>query len=94
MERFRSGQNMSSEKMKSLLRQADSLTVDEQLQLAAYLLERVRRAEMLSSVPPRKWREICGIASYPVVGEDAQEWVSRSRRESDEHREQQWKIRP
>ncbi|WP_196521730.1 hypothetical protein [Nostoc sp. WHI] len=28
-----------------------------------------------------------GMASYPLLGEDAQEWVSRTRREGDEHRE-------
>jgi hypothetical protein len=35
----------------------------------------------------RKWSEICGEAEHPLAGEDAQQWVSRSRRESDEDRE-------
>jgi hypothetical protein len=35
------------------------------------------------------WKDAIGIAPYPLCGEDAQEWVSRTRRESDEHREPQ-----
>jgi len=39
------------------------------------------------------WRDAAGIAPNLLDGEDAQEWVSRSRRESDEQREKQWKDR-
>lgn len=39
----------------------------------------------------RRWEEIKGIVPYPMCGGDAQEWVSRGRRESDEHREKQWR---
>ncbi len=35
-----------------------------------------------------------GIAPNLLAGEDAQEWVSRTRREADEHRERQWKREP
>ena len=37
----------------------------------------------------RDWMSIRGIAPNLLGGEDAQEWVSRTRREGDEHREQQ-----
>ncbi len=40
------------------------------------------------------WMEIEGIAPDLLAGEDAQEWVSRTRQESDDHREQQWKPKP
>jgi hypothetical protein len=77
---------MSARTLKELMAQADSLTLDEQLRLAAYLVERVR-----SGRPPRrKWREIRGLARPSLLGEDAQAWVSRTRREADEHRERQW----
>ncbi len=33
------------------------------------------------------WSEAAGMFSCPMVGEDAQVWVSRNRREGDEHRE-------
>ena len=32
------------------------------------------------------WNELRGIMPYPICGEDAQAWVSRTRREGDEHR--------
>ncbi|MEJ6486342.1 hypothetical protein N0Y54_34645 [Nostoc punctiforme UO1] len=37
--------------------------------------------------PKRKWSDLKGKALYPLLGEDAAEWVSRTRREGDEHRE-------
>ena len=38
----------------------------------------------------RQWSEIAGIAPYPLVGQDAQTWVSRHRLEGDAEREKQW----
>ena len=35
----------------------------------------------------RKWGDIKGKAPYRLVGEDAQIWVSRNRREETENRE-------
>lgn len=35
----------------------------------------------------RSWSEIAGVATYPLTGEDAQAWVTRTRREGDEYRE-------
>jgi hypothetical protein len=40
------------------------------------------------------WMEMEGIATDLLAGEDAQQWVSRTRQESDDHREQQWKPKP
>jgi hypothetical protein len=46
--------------------------------------------------PPRRrlWREIRGIVAYPLLEEDAQAWVSRTRREGDEQRAKQWRRTP
>ncbi len=46
--------------------------------------------------PPERhnWMSVRGIAPNLLGGEDAQEWVSRSRCEADEHREKQWKHQP
>ncbi len=33
-----------------------------------------------------KWSDLKGMASYPLLGKDAQEWVSQTRQEADEHR--------
>jgi hypothetical protein len=40
------------------------------------------------------WSSIRGIAPNLLCGEDAQEWVSRNRREADEHRERQLRREP
>ncbi len=71
-----------------LVQLIDSLQLDEQLRLAAYILERTRQA-VVQDKPRRKWRDIRGIAAYPMLGEDAQDWVSRTRSESDEQRKMQ-----
>lgn len=75
----------------------DQASLPQVIALAAQLppAERRQLAESilrdLESVPApparrRSWREIRGSVPYPLCGEDAQAWVSRSRRESDEHR--------
>ena len=80
---------MAVQDWQELLRQADGLTVDEQLRLAAYLVDKARRA-CGAQPPPGKWCDLCGAAPYPLAGEDAQGWVSRTRREDDEQRQRAW----
>lgn len=46
-----------------------------------------REAATSPACPPRKWRDIGGLAPDLLAGEDAQEWVSRTRAESDRQRE-------
>lgn len=72
--------------LQNLMRQADSLSPDDQLRLAEYLVSRARRVKARSS---RRWQDLGGIAPNLLSGEDAQEWVSRTRRESDERRKAQ-----
>ncbi len=72
-----------------LIKQVDTLQVEEQLRLATYLLERARQA-VAREKPKRKWTELRGLATYPMLGEDAQECISRTRQESDEQRQAQW----
>jgi len=81
---------MSSKKLDELVRKAEALTSDEQLLLIARLAEKMRE-DQRESGQRRKWREICGSAPYPLLGEDAQAWVSRTRSEGDEQREKQWR---
>jgi hypothetical protein len=74
-----------------LLKQVDTRQIEEQLRLASYLLERARQA-VTREKPKRKWAEIRGMATYPMLGEYAQTWGTRTRREWDE-REAQWRNR-
>jgi hypothetical protein len=69
---------------------AAQLPPADRRQLAETIL-RDLAAESGPEVAPRRrsWREIRGSVLYPLCGEDAQEWVSRTRRESDEQRQRQ-----
>lgn len=84
---------MSVHVLDDIIERTALLTPEEQLKLAAYLVEKVRSA-YLPQKPRRKWSEICGAAPSPLAGEDAQAWVSRTRREADQKRERQWSRMP
>lgn len=76
--------------LKELKEKAERLSPEENLDLIAHLLNKVRITR-IGSASGRKWIEIYGKAPYPLTGEDAQEWVTRTRKESDEKREKQWR---
>jgi hypothetical protein len=69
---------------------AAQLPPSERKQLAETILRELA-AESPPAGPPRRrsWREIRGSVPYPLCGEDAQAWVTRTRRESDEQRQPQ-----
>jgi hypothetical protein len=76
---------MVSQELTEVMARAERLSQHEQLLLIAYLAENA--AKMGEPVSPRRsLMEFRGIASYPLFGEDAQAWVTRTRRESDETR--------
>ncbi|MEA5517363.1 hypothetical protein [Limnoraphis robusta] len=77
---------MTDNTLQQLKQQADTLTLEEKLELIAYLAEKARQAQPTNK-PRQKWSEIRGLAAAPALNEDAQTWVSRTRQEADEHRE-------
>ncbi len=80
---------MTSTDLSQIIKQIESLPLGDQLEIIAHLAEKARQ-QYLTAPSRHHWREIRGIASYPLFGEDAQSWVSRTRREGDALREQQW----
>jgi hypothetical protein len=58
-----------------------------------HLAETILRELASEAGAPRRrsWREIRGSVPHPLCGEDAQSWVSRSRQESDDERQRQWR---
>jgi hypothetical protein len=60
-----------------IIEQADELTVEEQLALIERLARKAQRRRHHTAT--RRWRDIRGMAAYPLLGEDAQTWVSRIR---------------
>jgi hypothetical protein len=76
---------MAARELNELKRKLEKLSHSEKLQLMAYLAEQCRVGAKKASQRPR-WREIRGMAPYPLTREDAQDWVSRTRAESDADR--------
>lgn len=77
--------------MSSLLQQVlqdiDQLTLEEQFEVLNHTAEQLKRRTVTQNTPRLKWLDIVGTAPYPLVGEDAQEWVTGTRREAQEHRD-------
>jgi hypothetical protein len=78
---------MTTTLLNDLIEKADTLPTEQQWQLANHLVQRVLQ-NLPVAKPQRKWREIRGMARPSLFGEDAQGYISRTRREGDEHREQ------
>ena len=78
---------MTSQSLDQLLQRAARLTPSERLLLASRLIQGVRN-EMPSHQSRRKWKDAAGLLQYPALGEDAQAYISRSRRADDSHRAQ------
>lgn len=76
---------MSVELVQELKRQAESLSPAEKLDLGEYLVAQAQEPE--PDAHPLRWSDVRGLVEYPMLGEDAQAWVSRTRAESDEARE-------
>jgi hypothetical protein len=73
-----------------IMKQAELLSSSDQLELAVLLIERARQNPSLATQRHR-WMDAAGVAPYPLTGEDAQDWISRTRQEGDDEREQQWR---
>ena len=70
----------------NVLKQIEQLTAEERLELIQKVAEGLKAKPKPISAKP-KWADLRGMAPYSLMGEDAQQWVSRTRRESDDHRE-------
>lgn len=67
----------------TLVKQAEKLSLEDQLALMAQLAQAMQQRWQPTAIP-RRWREIRGVVQAPLVGEDAQTWVSRTRQVGDE----------
>lgn len=73
-----------------ILKQTATLSADEQLALAEMLIEQARNKSQ-ATASRHNWLDAMGAAPYPLMGEDAQAWVTRTRQEGDIERENQWR---
>jgi len=77
---------MSTDLYRRILHDIGDLSSEERRQLAEELTAREHEPSP-GRGSPQSWDDIRGTLPYPACGEDAQEWVSRTRRESDARRE-------
>lgn len=80
---FRIGDKPMSPLLQEILKQAEQLSPADRQEL----IQRLSQKQPASDMKP-KWSDLKGMAPYPMMGEDAQEWVSRTRQEGDDQREQ------
>jgi ParB-like chromosome segregation protein Spo0J len=68
------------------------LPAAERLRLVGKIVYDLSIQATEGTLPERHdWMSLRGVAPDLLDGEDAQTWVSRTRRESDEERERQWR---
>jgi hypothetical protein len=76
---------MTIQNIEQILKRAGKLSPTERLMLAGRLIQSVR-----TEIPARKtrlkWRDAAGLLAYPALGEDAQNYISHSRRTDDDRR--------
>jgi hypothetical protein len=77
---------MSDQILREIIEKVVLLSTEEQLNLMATLEEKARASTAAKGHQRRKWSDLIGMLSYPACGEDAQTYVSRSRREADDKR--------
>lgn len=77
--------------LKEVINQAEALSPDEQYELVATIVENLRMKAKEETKKTYSWKAAIGSVPYPFLGEDAQQWVTRTRAEGDEEREKQWR---
>jgi len=73
---------MVSPILQELMQRTDTLQADEKLLLIAYLATSAR-SQSGTLTPRRAWEEIAGAAPHPLLGMDAQQWITQSRQEEE-----------
>jgi hypothetical protein len=77
-----------SPQLQQVLSDIDRLSPTDRIQVMTHVIESIREYVPTETVKStRRWRDLKGMVTSPLMDEDAQEWVSRTRREGDEHRE-------
>ena len=76
--------------LESVLEQAEQLPPADQLRLVAILAD-LTRQRLPETDTGYSWLSLKGRTAYPLFGEEAQDWGSRTRRDGTESRESQWR---
>jgi hypothetical protein len=73
----------------AILEKVQNLTPQQQEEVLNFIesLNLLSQKQDIKQPHRRKWQEIKGKVPFPLVGEDAQIWVSRNRNQATEYRE-------
>lgn len=63
--------------LQDVLRQAEQLTPEERLELIRQVAQGLKTLEAIAK-PKTQWADLKELAPYPMMGEDAQAWISRT----------------
>ena len=77
-----------SPQLQQVLSEIDLLSPTDRIQVMNHVIESIKEyvpKEIIKS--DRKWSDLRGMAIAPLMGENAQDWVSRTRTKGDEDRE-------
>jgi predicted nucleotidyltransferase len=66
--------------LEKILSEIEQLTSEKQLTVMEHLVERMKK-HITQSQPKRKLADLKGMSPYPLLVEDAQTWISRTRRD-------------
>ena len=76
-----------SPQLQQVLSDIDRLSPADRIQVMTHVIESIKEYVPAAVRSQRKWIDLRGMEIAPLMGEDAQDWVDRTRREGDEHRE-------
>lgn len=75
-----------SPQLEKVIESIDKLSTSEQMAVIDWITSRLKKNE--GSQAPLRWLDLAGTVPYPLLGEDAQDWVSRSREIDQQYRNQ------
>jgi hypothetical protein len=76
-----------SPQLQQVLSDIDCLSPTDRIQVMTHVIESIKEYVPKEAIKSnRQWRDLSGMVTAPLMGEDAQDWVSRTRQSGDEHR--------
>lgn len=75
-----------SPQLEKIIESIDKLSASEQLAVVNHISARLKKDRATET--QLRWLDLAGTVPYPMVGEDAQDWVSASRQADQTYRDQ------
>ena len=79
-----------SPQLERIIESINKLSASEQLVVVNHISARLKKDRATET--QLRWLDLVGTVPYPMLGEDAQEWVSGSRQDDQKYRDQSLKV--